>query len=245
MVELRSRTGNERPGRPCPRAALSGRRAAQDGLRHWPGGPERAAAKGSGETPSAGRAAAPCQFQVETLGRGRSAVRVARALAEHAKPAELVGLVEARPCERAGSPFQAMVRVVFFALAAVGLLNVSAAAQTFVHPGQTGVTLTVEIENASDSGADIASAQVTVPNPDAVVTNIQVSPAAAVAIGQTKTFTVTFDVATSIPSTPDPYTFTVTLHDNIDDAVDPDPAAQDIVVSFATLSPSAVVERVV
>jgi hypothetical protein len=58
--------------------------------------------KGQGETLSAGRAAAP-DTRVSAEGRGRSADRVARELAERAKPAALVGPVEARPCERAGS----------------------------------------------------------------------------------------------------------------------------------------------
>jgi sugar lactone lactonase YvrE/N-acetylneuraminic acid mutarotase len=42
MEGLHSQSGNERPGRPCQLAALSGRRAAQDGQGAMPGGPERA-----------------------------------------------------------------------------------------------------------------------------------------------------------------------------------------------------------
>ena len=93
--ELHSRPSNERPGRPCQLAALSGRRAAQDGHGRVLGGPERAGVKGLGDTPSAGRAAAPGQFQVETLGRGRSADRVAYVLAERAKPGGSCGHGEA------------------------------------------------------------------------------------------------------------------------------------------------------
>lgn len=100
--ELHSRSGRGGSGWPCQLAALSGRRAAQDGWVETLGGPERAEVKGSGETLSAGRAAAPGS-RVGAEWRGRSADRVARALAERAKPAELVGPVEARPCERAGS----------------------------------------------------------------------------------------------------------------------------------------------
>jgi len=136
MKELRNRTGNEWPGRPCPCEALSGRRAARVVLRRRPGGPERADAQGSGKTLSVGRAATSDLGQHGTFGGDSSAARV------------------------------------IVAAAVACLLGISASAQTFVHPGQTGVSSTVEIENASDSGADIASAQVAVSNPGAVVTNI-------------------------------------------------------------------------
>ena len=101
-TELHSRSGRAVFIRPCRLAALSGRSAAQDGRVGTLGGPERAEVKGSGETLSAGRAAAPGS-RVGAEWRGRSADRVARASAQRAKPAALVGPVEARPCERAGS----------------------------------------------------------------------------------------------------------------------------------------------
>jgi hypothetical protein len=115
---------------------------------------------------------------------------------------------------------------------AAGCLFVAraAAADTmFVRPGQTDVTLTVEIENEADSGADIASAQVNaVPSESAPVTNIRISPAVAIPIGQVKTFTVTFDIA----GTANEGEFSLTLQDIINDAVDPDPATNDLVRSF-------------
>jgi len=120
-----------------------------------------------------------------------------------------------------------------YLITAVALsIGVPLGATTYVQPGQQGVTLTVEIDNASDSGADIASAQEVVSNADVVMQNIQVSPASAIPIGQTQTYTVTFDIASNIPSTPTPYKFSVTLNDIINDAVDPSPAAQTTVVNF-------------
>lgn len=90
-----------------PARRPSGRRAARDGPRGELGGPERADAKGSGEAPSAGRAAAP-SMPASDARRGRSAARVGQGhgegvSAQRAKPAELKGSREARPCERAGS----------------------------------------------------------------------------------------------------------------------------------------------
>jgi hypothetical protein len=73
---LLRRSNSERPARPCPRAALSGRRAAQDGQLAALGGPERASMGRSGEMLSAGRVDAPDRLPLGTLGRGHSAARV-------------------------------------------------------------------------------------------------------------------------------------------------------------------------
>ncbi len=95
-----------------------------------------------------------------------------------------------------------------------------AADTIFVRPGEP-VTITVPIENEAFSGAAIESAQVAVVNPPAVVTNLQVDPAAPVPVGQTKNFTITFVVD---PNVQQDGPFTVSLRDIIQDPVDPDPS---------------------
>jgi len=211
--ELHSRSGRVGFIRPCRGEALSGRRAAQDGQGTMPGGPERAEVKGSCETLSAGRAAAP-GARVSSEGRGRSADRVARVLAERAKPAALVGPVEARPCERAGAPFQAMARAVFFAVAAVGLFVGPAAAQTFVKPGDEG-TIEFPIENIlpTDGPAEGVKISARV-EPAEFASAVTIDEAGStigpldVASGQTRTFVVKYIVGSGAPEG----SFNIVLH---------------------------------
>lgn len=162
--ELHSRSGRVGFKRPCQLAALSGRRAAQDGEHRVPGGPERAGAKGLGEALSAGRAAAPDQFPRETLGRGRSADRVAHVLAERAKPGGSCGHGEAARASARARPFQAMAR----AVVVLGLLvGPAAAADNFVKPGDTGtIELPLKNDSANVSAGQIenVSVSVTVPS---------------------------------------------------------------------------------
>jgi len=122
---------------------------------------------------------------------------------------------------------------------AAGLLCGPAAGQTIVTPGQTGVSIVVEIENAADSGADIGSAQATATSQDPAVLNIQYSPASSVAPGQVKTFTITFDVAGTANDGP----ISLLVKDIIEDPVDPDPSANDTLVNFIRKRPPILDER--
>jgi len=241
---LHSRSSNERPGRPCQLAALSGRRAAQDGCGRVLGGPERAGMEDLGEVLSAGRAAAPGQFPRETLGRGRSADRVAHALAERAKPGGPCGHGEAARASARARRFQAMARAVFFAIAAVGLFvgPASAVDPIPVKPGDI-VTLPTPIKNADDQdnpgGDTISSMKLIVTGDPACVTNAVASADQSLAPGEEKTFTPSFVVGPA----EDGQICTVVLHMVSPDAgIDPDPddAASDTSVLFTVARPPTI-----
>ena len=243
--ELHSRPSNERPGRPCQLAALSGRRAAQDGHGRVLGGPERAGVKGLGDTPSAGRAAAPGQFQVETLGRGRSADRVAYVLAERAKPGGSCGHGEAARASARARPFQAMARAVFGAVAAAFLFVGPALAQTkAVKPNDEG-TIEFPLENDSTSGTAAVGVQLTLRvEPPSMADRIQFGATTVkedsnatlpitIAVGQTRTLVVHY----TIPDGVDDGSFQVFLDASIpDQVVSPDPATWDTSVRSASFS---------
>lgn len=241
--ELHSRPSKERPGRPCQLAALSGRRAAQDGQGRVLGGPERAGMEGRGEALSAGRAAAPGQLPRETLGRGRSADRVAHELAERAKPGGLCGHGEAARASARARPFQAMARVVFLAVAAVGLLVSSAFAQTkAVKPNDEG-TIEFPLENDSTSGQDAVGVNLTLRvDPPSMANRIEFGAVSVkedsnatlpitIAVGQTRTLVVSYTILD--PEGSSDGSFTVFLDASIpDQVVSPDPATWDTSVLF-------------
>jgi len=230
--ELHSRSGRAGFIRPCRDEALSGRRAAQDGCGRVLGGPERAGAKRSGEALSAGRAAAPGQLQVETLGRGRSDDRVAHVLAERAKSAELVGPVEARPCERAGAPFQAMAGAVVLAVAAV-LLAGPAVAQNFVKPGDTN-SIEIPVENFAGSMVPLKGVRVDVEAPAHFIIKatsikgpVNILPGAA----EEKIFKIDFEIAANAPEG----AFEVSLKVRMDSTgTEPAPTTLDTLVLFTS-----------
>ena len=205
------------------------------------GGPERAGVKGLGDTPSAGRAAAPGQFQVETLGRGRSADRVAYVLAERAKPGGSCGHGEAARASARARPFQAMARAVFFAFAVVSLFVGPAAAEIFVGSGAQG-TIEFPLENDTASGEAAAGVQVTPRvEPASMADRIQFDGIAvkevagavlpiSIAVGQTRTLVVSYTIKAAAQ---DGDSFQVFLDADLpDQVVDPDPATWDTSVRF-------------
>lgn len=243
MKELRSRPTNERPGRPCQFAALSERRAARVGPRRRPSGPERAGAKGSGETLSAGRAAAP-STRVNADGRVRSAARVAHGgtSAQRAKPSELVGRHEARACERAGASFQAMARAVLLTVAAA-LLFVGASASAAQFAGPSG-NIVIQVTNDSESAIPLQNVIVNFSaGPSFLHVPASQGPVATIAVGAVATFTFPYTIDSGALDGVYSATFTV-VPQGTPDSESPD-GSFDTVVSFATLSPSAIVERVV
>ena len=241
--ELHSRTGNDAPGRPCPREALSGRRAAQDGLRHWPGGPERAGMEGLGEALSAGRVAAPDQLPGEGPGRGHSAARVTRASAQRAKPGGSCGHGEAARASARARPFQAMARAVFSAVAAVGLfVGSAAAADTFVKPGDTGtIELPLKNDAAGVSAGKIENVSVSVTVPAQyqshfTVTGITLkndpsSPPTSFDFDEAKTFVIAYTIG---PDAPDGSFDAVLTVNTPGQAVKFNPAGRDTIVSLPT-----------
>jgi len=227
--ELHSRSGRVGFTRPCRLAALSGRRAAQDGCGRALGGPERAGMEGLGEVLSAGRAAAPGQLQVEILGRGRSADRVAYVLAERAKPGGSRGHGEAARASARARRFQAMARAVFSVVAAVGLFVGPAAAENFLKPGDTG-QLQFQVQHLTESGGDIEDLTVTVNAPaHFVVKGTSILGPLNAAAGETKTFAVDYEIAADAPEG----AFTVGLH-GVSSSEDMDPETVATEVLFTT-----------
>jgi hypothetical protein len=209
--------------------ALSGRRAAQDGPRRRPGGLDRAATQLLCEVPSAGQVAAPGRLPGEGLGRGHSAARVARASAERAKPAELVGQVEARPCERAGlGLFQAMARAVLVLGLLVGPVN---AADIVVGPGAQG-TIEIPIENDEGSIQPLTNvrAQITAPSSFIVLSSSTLS---SVLAGQTQNIVISYQIAGTATETDNPITVGLAVRMDGDD-IEPAPSTMDSVVSLPT-----------
>ena len=238
--ELHSRPSNERPGRPCQLAALSGRRAAQDGHGRVLGGPERAGVKGLGDTPSAGRAAAPGQFQVETLGRGRSADRVAYVLAERAKPGGSCGHGEAARASARARPFQAMARAVFSVVTVVGLLvGSAAAADNFVKPGDRD-SITIPIENLEGSFAPLTNVRVQITAPSSFIIESS-STLTSVAPGETQNIVINYQIAGTATEADNPITVGLAVRMDGSSEIEPNPSVNDAEVLFTTKAvPSSV-----
>lgn len=245
--ELHSRTGNGAPGRPCQLAALSGRRAAQDGCDRALGGPERAGMEGLGEVLSAGRAAAPDQFPRELLGRGRSADRVAHVLAERAKPGGSCGHGEAARASARARPFQAMARAVVVAVAVAFLFVAPAKAANPIAVGANAEgTIEFPLENNSDSG-DVATDVQIAPRvePSGMAdriqfTSIKVKEDASatfpisIAKGQTRTVVVSYTITSAAQ---DGDSFQVFLDADLPgQVIDPDPATWDTSVLLVSFS---------
>ena len=223
--ELHSRTGNGAPGRPCQLAALSGRRAAQDGQGRVLGGPARAGVGRSGEALSAGRAAAPDQFPRELLGRGRSADRVAHALAERAKPGGECGHGEAARASARARPFQAMARAVFSVVAAVGLLiGPARAADIVVGPGAQG-TIEIPIENNDGSILPLTNVRVQITAPSAFVVSSS-STLSSVLPGETQNIIVSYQIAGTATEADNPITVGLAVRMDGDD-IEPAPTTYD------------------
>ena len=238
--ELHSRSGRVGFNCPCQLAALSGRRAAQDGCGRALGGPERAGMEGLGEALSAGRAAAPDQFPRETLGRGRSADRVAHVLAERAKPGGSCGHGEAARASARARRYQAMARAVFSAVAAVGLFVSLASAENFVKPGDTGtIELPLKNDVANVSAGKIENVTVSVAVPAQfqdhfTVTGITLknnanTPPTSFELDEAKTFVIAYTIGANIPEGSFEAVLTVNTPDQ---AVGFTPAGRDTSVRF-------------